>query len=902
MRIKSVKVRNYRVIGDWVVELDDSMTLLAGPNEAGKSTLIEALHRGLFLKASGTNAVIQKMASTQHLGGPPEVELAFQVGNRSYRLAKTFKQVGSTSLADDVGNQLRGPAAEEKLANILGVEEAANANTATAQWAHLWVWQGKSGVDPTSHATSQINRLLDQLPREGGAAVMQSPLDTRVAGEFSQKHSELFTAVGLPRAGSFLQRAMSTHEAATQAREVAEGALNRQRETIADSLAASQEIANLNGVIQRLEEEQRQVGASLETVASLRQAEQNQQAAAADSARQHEELLQADNNIRRIRGEIQEQQQLQEPLVAEDLRLKAVKAGAEEEVQSTEAAHNDAVAATRQARLRQELAVAHHTLFEKQSLRDALQARHGSVHAIRLRVANLERELARLPSITPAKLRRVQELLGDLESARAGLNAMAAGIELLAADQDVQLDGTALGVGQTRILVEPTDLRVGPSVHLRIRPGGGTTLAEAKSKEQEIRTDLRDLLDELGVASPEAAARDCAAAQQLVDEIRTERARLEGLDGDSIDGQLASSENDLLAAQTDVQQRGGLLAEGVPLPTDITEALSLKATASTALRTAEAEESRAKSARDAAIGALRVAVQSLDSHGRNMQQGDAKLNSLLGQLNLLLGMHPADDARTIRLQELRVQKDNDARELAATREQLARLQPELLEQDAGRLERSIGQRHQERNRAENRLAEARGGLRRDGSSTDPQAEFASAKAREGSALDQLNQAQARAQAVKLLHQLFDEEKRTLSEQFTNPFAERITGYLQCLFGPDVRAQVQLDGNRFQGLRMLRPGRGDAAIDFESLSAGTREQLAAAVRLAMAEVLARGHDGCLPVIFDDAFANSDPERVSLLHRMLDLAARRGLQIIVLTCNPSDYAGLGARTVQLGQRVT
>jgi hypothetical protein len=33
-------------------------------------------------------------------------------------------------------------------------------------------------------------------------------------------------------------------------------------------------------------------------------------------------------------------------------------------------------------------------------------------------------------------------------------------------------------------------------------------------------------------------------------------------------------------------------------------------------------------------------------------------------------------------------------------------------------------------------------------------------------------------------------------------------------------------------------------------------------------------------------------------MLDLAARRGLQVILLTCHPAHYAGLGARTVTLG----
>jgi hypothetical protein len=30
---------------------------------------------------------------------------------------------------------------------------------------------------------------------------------------------------------------------------------------------------------------------------------------------------------------------------------------------------------------------------------------------------------------------------------------------------------------------------------------------------------------------------------------------------------------------------------------------------------------------------------------------------------------------------------------------------------------------------------------------------------------------------------------------------------------------------------------------------------------------------------------------MLQRMLDLASSRGLQVIVLTCNPADYAALG-----------
>ena len=133
--------------------------------------------------------------------------------------------------------------------------------------------------------------------------------------------------------------------------------------------------------------------------------------------------------------------------------------------------------------------------------------------------------------------------------------------------------------------------------------------------------------------------------------------------------------------------------------------------------------------------------------------------------------------------------------------------------------------------------------------------------------------------------------------FTKPLADRISGYLQCLFGNQARAKVELQDNEFTGLRLYRSENGETTFNFNDLSGGAKEQTAAAVRLAMAEILADGYDGCLPVVFDDAFAYSDPERVQILQRMLDLAATRGLQTIVLTCNPADYAALGAKNIAL-----
>jgi uncharacterized protein YhaN len=84
----------------------------------------------------------------------------------------------------------------------------------------------------------------------------------------------------------------------------------------------------------------------------------------------------------------------------------------------------------------------------------------------------------------------------------------------------------------------------------------------------------------------------------------------------------------------------------------------------------------------------------------------------------------------------------------------------------------------------------------------------------------------------------------------------------------------------------------------------REQLAAALRLAMAEVLHPAYDHCLPLVFDDAFTNSDRDRLVGLKRMLRHGMEQGIQILLLSCHPQDYRDLdvgGSQQKAPGERV-
>src|ERR1022692_1536665 len=98
MRLISVTVRNCRLHRELKVDFDPSRTLIGGPNETGKSTLIEAMHRALFLRAKGNTEQHRAMTSTL-FNGHPEVELVFEAGGNTYVLKKRFGINGTTTLA-----------------------------------------------------------------------------------------------------------------------------------------------------------------------------------------------------------------------------------------------------------------------------------------------------------------------------------------------------------------------------------------------------------------------------------------------------------------------------------------------------------------------------------------------------------------------------------------------------------------------------------------------------------------------------------------------------------------------------------------------------------------------------------------------------------------------------------
>jgi uncharacterized protein YhaN len=139
-------------------------------------------------------------------------------------------------------------------------------------------------------------------------------------------------------------------------------------------------------------------------------------------------------------------------------------------------------------------------------------------------------------------------------------------------------------------------------------------------------------------------------------------------------------------------------------------------------------------------------------------------------------------------------------------------------------------------------------------------------------------------AWDLLVTTLQRAERNAKEAFLGPVLERVDPFLQLIL-PGTR--VSLDEETLEITGISRDGRHEP---YQSLSVGTREQLAILVRLAFAVYLQEKNFPAT-VILDDALVYADDDRFERMQLALHKAAE-SVQILILTCRPRDWRQFGA----------
>ena len=129
MRLRRLRLINFRQHADTTLEFDVGLTGIIGPNGAGKSTLLEAIAWAMY----GTPAARGTRDSIRRRSAPPrsrvEVELEFVLGVHQYRVVRSLQQAALYQDGDDVPVANSAAAVTDKVGRLLKMTKEEFFNT-----------------------------------------------------------------------------------------------------------------------------------------------------------------------------------------------------------------------------------------------------------------------------------------------------------------------------------------------------------------------------------------------------------------------------------------------------------------------------------------------------------------------------------------------------------------------------------------------------------------------------------------------------------------------------------------------------------------------------------------------------------------------------------------------------
>src|SRR3984957_12898685 len=864
MKLESIAIQEFKQFNGrlFIGDLQPGLNLFTGPNEAGKSTIAEAV-RAVFLERYKASH-LKDLLPWGKASGQPSVEVAFNLEGVACTLAKQFVTRQRCDLR--IGQQVFGEdEAEDRLATLLGFSRATRGAMKADQAGVpglLWVQQGETQDvrDASGHAALYLRDALTQL--SGGNS---SAGEDVLIGAVQRELRQLLTARTQRSTGPLAEA-----EQALAALAVERDTLEAQRRQFDENLTrlATQQEAFEDAQRKRpWEVHEQKVLQAQARAAAVAELERSVQGLAQTLQLHEAELtlsLQQEQNASDQEAALANERQQLELAKAALLTAEAEHAQANAGLarcQQINDAANRALELANAAVMAQELNN-QITLYRDEIAR--LETSIAAAEASQAAVLDATRSAASL-EIDVVQLQRLQVLESRVSVLRARREAAMTRIDYRLSGGAIVVGGETLtGEGVLRLDDEQTIELPGVG-ELRIVPGV-SDLAALRTELSDAEAQQAELLRALGAASlGDAQARHEQWKEQVA---------------------LLQSQQKILAVHA---------PKGIePLRAVLASALARRQTADQ--RLAALPDVSAAPAVDDARRAADEAKQALESATRMLAQtGERRSNALATSGSL---------AEQVQRKEAQLQD-------AAFRERRAQWQTKIVEQrahvaaltiqrdernqalgaartddpaaEAKRYRVSADLARAEQQERQVRIAELRSQLETMGASGLGE-RLAAVRA----SLEQMerrkNELSLRAGALSLLDKVLVEERDAAVAQLRAPLTERLGHYLKRIF---PQSALEL-GDDLSPVALQREGRIDT---LDALSFGTREQMGILTRLAYADLLkASGRPTLL--MLDDAAVHTDATRRDAIKRaLLDAATRH--QILLFTCHPELWDDMGVK---------
>lgn len=870
--------------------IEDGLNIVVGPNEMGKSTLLDALRAVLFEKYSSRAQPIKALQNDRNQAGPV-VELSFELDDGDYRIIKRFMKKPYARLYYPDGGIFEGDVAENNLRDLLDFTEPGQGGAkpeTLGMWNVLWVKQGQSftALDLPESARSNLHGALES---EVGT-VLGGRRGRDLPQTIQKQLGELVTKDrGNPR-GKY----KAVIEQADVIQNELDNLINR-RKHLSDTLNELEESLEK---LERLEDKDLNEADEKELEETRNNLEKlEEMGKRIDNARK--ELKIEELRLERLTKIEQRHCELKENISKKETALDDTKEELEKVRKQEEKLRSDITNLNEKINGAEEEAYnAHEIVLRKSRIHDAVQlkARIDGLQD-RWKKAQDAEERQRLAQQRAASTPVTDEIIEQVRIAQKKLektvNRLDAAATRIAFDikperfPEIEIDGVRLSPDRLSVqAIESTRITVSELGNITVEPAIKNR-NKLTSEKREAEEGLENALNRARVLNVEDAEDQYGKRKKALEDadIARREAELHAPPGDEYEAG-ADAIADHIKGHRQILKRemDELKLQELPscqeIETELENAKKRDNEARDALGAARVELNGPQETLGELKGKLAVAKDRQES-------GKEHLSKLQNQLKEAEEEYPSA--------KLRSDIEATKKKLANQQNIVDELQDQHIEEPIAQLEARKGRLEKIiRNRKENRqeLKEKISGLKSrvdvlEGAGLD---EAISKKQRE---LELPEGGKIRYEREKnvltlLLSTLRDAE-REAKKHYLSPVVDRLRPYLRLLF---PGAEIMIDENLHITGVIRESGYEES---FNHLSMGTQEQIAVLVRLAFAKMLVeQGRPAT--VVLDDALVFSDDTRIRLMFDILNIAAK-DVQVLIFTCREQLFEGLGSRYLSL-----
>lgn len=863
---------------------DSGLNLFVGDNETGKSTLVRAL-KTVFSEVYRTKSK-KLVQGLQPFGrGAPLIEVDFEVGDTRWRLRKQYLSSAFAELivqdkSGAVREQWRNGDAENRLAELLqSCQLAGNMQNL------FWLDQQDALSDQSLDANNQarIHDVLEQQVKDLSKSDRFRAVQAEILDDLDRYTTKETRRI---KKNSDWDQARRDKDEARAALDEAE-AKHRQLEMRKAEHAALTKRLDLLTSGEEREKRTAQLAIAKKTFETLKTARDALSSARQDSAAKEAICRHAETNLNIFTNRMSDFASVQKRIVETEKTGLSLS----DEIKKAHTHWRDIENGLKEKQTKLDLYraslanVANRALYVQTKIQvDALEDRLKKARALVRERANLQRVLANHPALDDTK-DLLDERLRECELLEGRLAAGAPKLRVRydqSNDQAILFDGKTLQDGVDVVVTEPGILRIPGIGDVEIFPGGkegaGDDARELAAKQQAVAQLLADLgaksiddayvlvgqrretlrtLDDIeqnlrrlapeGLEQLEAsrdAARDQCGGETGAEASFELPAALQGATQDEIQGKVAALEFDVQTSQADVETARGAV-----------EALKSQAAQTEASLTEQRRRSAELEKDLPPIQEREMKREDLVGHVGVAQEELARANQREARLQTQAGDTEEFSKSEIAFKAAETLEEDATREVQRIRQEQARIEGGLAQDDRDGVEASLANRREAFDRASKRL-----------------------RAKE-----------LHVNALKRLEDLFARQDAENRARFLAPVSDGMLPYVKMVF-PKI-------GLKFSdGMTLGVIERNAQWEEVSSLSDGTREQLAILTRLGFAALISKSGEP-VPLVLDDPLVYSDDGRLNAMFRALEKAATQH-QVVVLSCREAAFDPLVATRLQLG----